>query len=103
MIAPPAEEADPGDDVGRHPRRVEDDADVVAEVELAPAVVAADHEEAGAEADEDVRPQPCLLLAELALEPDRAREAGGEQQPQHGLPEVELRPHAAPRRPRAAR
>ena len=69
-----AEEPDAGHDVRGHPRRIEHDTDLVAEVQRGPAVRAAEDEEAGAHANEDVRAQARLLLAQLALEPDQARE-----------------------------
>jgi hypothetical protein len=69
-----AEEADPGDDVRGHTRGVEHDPRLVAEVELGPAVVAAEHEEARADADEHVRAQTGFLLANLALDADDAGE-----------------------------
>ena len=49
--------------------------------------------------------QACLLFAELALEADRAREPGGDQQPEDALPHLQLRADgvATPPPPRAAR
>ena len=38
-----------------------------------------------------MRPKARLLFAELALEADRAREPGGDQQPEDALPHLELR------------
>ena len=36
-------------------------------------------------------PKARLLFAELALEADRAREPGGDQQPEDALPRLQLR------------
>jgi len=60
------EEADPGHDLRRDPRRVDPDAPV------AEAVGRDEREERRADADDEVRAQSRLPLAQLAFEPDGA-------------------------------
>ena len=93
---PRAEEPDAGDHVRDDPRRVEHDAGAVAELHLRPREVADDDEERRAEPDEHVRPQACLLVAELALEADGACEHDDDEHSHDAFPERQVRPHARP-------
>ena len=66
----------------------------VEELEVAPPVGRDDREERRADADEHVRPEPGRTVAQLALEADRAREGGGDQEPDEDVPPFDLGNHA---------
>ena len=70
-----AEEADARDDLRRDARRVGAHDGAAARQELVEAVRGDDREQRRAETDEQVRPEPGLALAQLALEADRRRRA----------------------------
>ena len=96
-----AEEADAGDHVRDDAGGIEDDADVVPELELRPGEVAGDDEQRGADAHEHVRPEAGLLVAELALEADGARQHDHEKETRDSFPEREIGAHARISRPAA--
>ena len=108
-----AEEADPGDDLGRDPCRVEDDPVALGEVPVRPRVRGDEEEERGAERDEQVGAKPRLALAKLPLETDRTAERSRDEQPDRDVDPRELRqrrppvparsPRSLPTRDRAAR
>ena len=98
-----AEEADPGHDLRRDPRRVEDDARGGRERPVRPGVGGDEREDAGAERDDQVRPEARLVVAQLALEPDRAAEPRRDQQAEERLGGRQLRQRAPRRSPRSAR
>jgi hypothetical protein len=50
-----------------------------------------EREDAGAERDEEVRAETGLVVAQLALEPDRAAEPGRDQEPQQRFSGREVR------------
>src|SRR5437868_3669815 len=72
--------------------------------EFAKAVRGDEREQRGAEGDEDVRPQPCCLLVQLALETDHAAERGRDGEANERALPAERREtrHAAPPPPAAA-
>ena len=53
--------------------------------ELAEAVGRHEREERGAETDDEMRPEPGLAFAQLALEADRAAERRGDDEPQQDV------------------
>ena len=86
----------PGHDLRRDPRRVEDvTPELVRERPVRPGVRGDEREDAGAERDEQVGAEARLVVAQLALEADRAAERGRQQQPEQRLGGREVR-HAMP-------
>jgi hypothetical protein len=67
-----ADEPEPGDDLRRHPGRVDDD--LAGHHDVLEAVLADQQEQGGPEADDGVRAQPGGLLPELPLQSDRRRQ-----------------------------
>ena len=75
---PGAEKANAGNDLGRHPRRVEDD--VLVDQDIGEAVLADQHDQRGGDTDDGVRTEAGGLLLELAFEADEGRQEEGEAQ-----------------------
>ena len=85
------DEADAGDDLRGDARRIGADDLVAAVQELAEAVRGDDREERRAETDEHVRSQSGFPVAQLALEPDRTAERGGDREAQQVVVPAERR------------
>ena len=77
-----AEEADAADDLRRDARRVGAHEAAAVDEEVVEAVRRDEREERRADADDEMRAQPGLALAQLALEADRAAEPGGDREAQ---------------------
>ena len=116
MIAPAPRKPIPRHDLRGDARRVGRIDAGAAREELPEAVRGDDREQRRAERDEQVRAQPGLPVAQLALEADRAAEHGREREPEERRPSRERRDASreehrslragaarAPRCPRAAR
>ena len=67
-----ADEPEPGDDLRRHPGRVDDD--LAGHHDVLEAVLADQQEQGGPQTDDGVRAQPGGLLPQLPLQPDRRRQ-----------------------------